>query len=280
MIGAVEGGGTKFLVAIGEGPDAIAEQARFPTRAADDTLADVIGFLSRFDLDAVGLATFGPLDLRDGSMLGTPKPGWTHAKVRSRFADALGVPVHLDTDVNAAALAEQRLGAARGADPVLYVTCGTGVGVGVVVDGRPVHGLVHPEMGHVPALWLEDDPFEGACPFHGRCLEGVASGTALRARLEGRSAETLSDDHPFFELTGRYLGHALAAAVLTLSPERIVVGGSVAQRPTVLPALRRTLVDTLAGYVPMLTAATIDAYVVPPAFPDSGLRGAFLLAAR
>lgn len=277
MIGAVEGGGTKFLVAVGEGPDAIAERARFDTRGAEETLRDVVGFLARFELDAVGLATFGPLDLRAGKMQRTPKAGWSDAPVLAAF-ESLGCPVHLDTDVNAAAIAEQRMGAAQGADPMLYVTVGTGIGVGVVVHGKPVHGLVHPEMGHVLVPPLAGDPFDGACPFHGRCLEGVASGTALRARLGGTGGETLPDDHELFALAGRYLGLALANAVLTLSPRRIVVGGSVASRPPVLPALRTSLLEALAGYVPTLDAAAMDAYVVPPAFPDSGLRGAFLLA--
>ena len=279
MIGAVEGGGTKFLVAVGDGPDAIVERARFETRGAEETLREVVAFLGRFELDAIGLATFGPLDLRAGTMQRTPKAGWTHAAVRAPF-EALGCPVILDTDVNAAALAEQRLGAARGADPVLYVTVGTGIGVGVVVHGKPVHGLVHPEMGHVLVAPLANDPFEGACPFHGRCLEGVASGTALRARLGGAGAETLPDNHQLFTLAGGYLGLALATAVLTLSPQRIVVGGSVAARPAVLPALRAALLDALGGYVPTLDAGAIDSYVVPPAFPDSGLRGGFLLAER
>jgi len=226
-------------------------------------------------------------------MLVTPKPGWSHAPIRARF-DALGVPMRLDTDVNAAALAEQTLGAASGADPILYVTVGTGIGVGVVVHGEPVHGLLHPEMGHVPVPPFADDPFEGSCPFHGRCLEGVASGTALRARLGGPSlngdwalgpgpsaaGENLADDDPVFVLVGRYLGQALGSAVLTLSPERIVVGGSVASRPAVIPALRAALLSTLAGYVPALDASSIERYVVPPHFADSGLRGAFLLAAR
>ena len=277
MIGAVEGGGTKFLVAVGDGPDAIVERARFATRGAEETLRDVVGFLAQFELDAVGIGTFGPLDLRAGRMQRTPKNGWTHAEVRAPF-EALGCPIVLDTDVNAAAIAEQRLGAARGADPMLYVTVGTGIGVGVVVHDEPVHGLVHPEMGHVLVPPVADDPFEGACPFHGRCLEGVASGTALRARLGGTGAESLPDDHELFALAGRYLGLALANAVLTLSPQRIVVGGSVATRPPVLPALRTTLLEALAGYVPTLDSAAMDTYVVPPAFSDSGLRGAFLLA--
>ena len=289
MLGAIEGGGTKFLCAVGEGHDAVVASQRIQTRTPDETLEEVAAFLGRYELEAVGIGMFGPLELsagpRWGSLLRTPKPDWSDAPVASRISEALGgVPVAIDTDVNAAALGEATWGAARGADPVLYLTVGTGVGGGVLVHGAPVHGLMHPELGHLPVPVLTDaegrpDPFPGACLFHGRCLEGVASGPALHARL-GLSAEEIADEHPVWELTGRYVGHALASAVLVLSPERIVVGGGVATRPALLPAARRALSEALAGYVarPQL-GASIDEYVVRPGLGDrSGIAGAFALA--
>jgi len=288
LLGAVEGGGTKFVCAVGRGPDDIVEQVRFETRGPDETLGRAIEFLRPHAPSKIGVAMFGPLELSPdagegyGAMLGTPKPGWAGAPVRARLAAALGAPVAIDTDVNAAALGEQRWGAARGADPVVYVTVGTGVGGGVVVHGRPVHGLMHPELGHLPMPRLADasgapDPFEGACPFHGRCLEGLASGTALAARLGDPSATPASD--PVWELVAGYVAHGLAAAVLLLSPERIVIGGGVMERqPHLLPRVRRRLREVLAGYVarPELDEG-LDAYVVPPRFEHAGLAGAFAL---
>lgn len=278
MLAAVEGGGTKFLCAVGEGPDAIAERARFETTTPDETLGRIADFLRRFDVDAVGVATFGPLDLAAGTTLDTPKPGWSHVNVRGRIAEACGgAPVAFETDVNAAALAEQRMGAGQGADPLLYVTVGTGVGGGLVVHEQPVHGLMHPEVGHLPVPVLDGDDFAGACPFHGRCLEGVASGTALRARL-GRPPDEVPAGDPAWALTARHIGAALASVVLVASPRRIVVGGTVTRARNLLPGIRRALADSLAGYVRRPELDDLDRYVVAPHFEDAGLIGAFLLA--
>ncbi len=272
MLAAIEGGGTKFLCAVGDGPDAVAEAVRIETTTPDETLGRVAAFLERHSVDAVGLAMFGPVDLRTGRTLETPKPGWAGVPVRARVAEAArGAPVTLDTDVNAAALAEQRLGAGEGEDPILYLTVGTGIGGGVVVGGAPLHGLLHPEIGHLSVPLIDGDDFPGTCPFHGRCLEGMASGTALSARL-GQPAETAPADHPAFDRAARYIGAGLATVTLVLSPRRIVVGGGVTKHHDLLPAVRQSLADHLAGYLPALPS------VVAPKLPDPGLAGAFLLA--
>jgi fructokinase len=287
VLAAVEGGGTKFLCAVGDGPDRVAHRTRIDTTTPDETLARVVDFLRPHRPTRLGVATFGPLELRAsaagyGSILTTPKPGWTGVPILARLEGALGVEVAIDTDVNAAALAEQRWGAAQGADPVVYVTVGTGVGGGAVVHGRPLHGLLHPEMGHVPVPRLDiggrPDPFEGACPFHGRCLEGVASGTALRARVGG-DPERLSDDDPVWDLTARYLAHGLAAMALVLAPERLVLGGGVMARPGLHARVQEHLRSVLADYIPRREAGeAMDLWLVAPALPDPGLWGAFALA--
>lgn len=285
LLGAVEGGGTKFVCAVGEGPHDIREETRFHTEDPAGTLSRVLAFFSEYPIEALGVGMFGPLDLAKGETLCTPKPGWDHVPLRAQLSRGLGVPVGLDTDVNAAALGEQQHGAARGADPCLYVTVGTGVGGGVVIGGRPLHGLMHPELGHVavPVLTLADgapDPFAGACPFHGRCLEGLVSGPAIAART-GRPANELEDDDPIWELVGRYLGAGLAPAVLLLSPRKVVIGGGVGTRPGLLSTVRESLKSALAGYVQRdALGPRIDDYVVAPGLGDrAGICGAFELAA-
>jgi fructokinase len=284
LLGAVEGGGTKFVCAVGHGPHDIREETRFHTGTPDETLSRVLAFFSDYPIAALGVGMFGPLDLPSGSTLVTPKPGWDHVPVKARLETGLEVPVAFDTDVNAAALGEQRFGAARGADPCLYVTVGTGVGGGVVIGGRPLHGLMHPELGHVsvPQLRLADgalDPFAGTCPFHGRCLEGLVSGPAIEARA-GRPASELADDDPIWSLVARYLGAGLAPAVLLLSPEKVVIGGGVGSRPGLLPIVRESLRVSLAGYVQREALGDrIAEYVVAPGLGDhAGIAGAFALA--
>lgn len=280
--GAIELGGSKVLCAVGT-PDAIRAEVRIPTTQPGDTLAAVERFFAphRAAISAIGVAAFGPLELspgpRFGALLRTPKPGWTGVPIAARLADALRLPVAIDTDVNAAVLAEQRLGAGEGEDPCVYVTVGTGIGVGVSIAGRPIHGLMHPELGHLPAPPLCD--FPGICPFHGRCIEGVASAPAIAARA-GTATEQLPDDHPVWALEARYLAHVLAASVLAYAPRRIVVGGGVLARTGLRAMVRAALVDTVAGYLPRpeLTHEGVTAYVRAPRFENAGLIGAFLLA--
>ena len=282
--GAIELGGTKVRCAFFVG-DTLFSETRIDTTSFDETLASIETFFapSAEHLRAIGVASFGPLELAReshayGCLLSTPKPGWSDAPLVPRLSKRFGVPVRIDTDVNAAALAEQQRGAGRGRDPLVYITVGTGIGVGVVVQGKPLHGVMHPELGHLPAP--PECDFAGACPFHGRCIEGVASGRALEERT-GIRAELLSDDHPVWELEARYLGHLVAAVVLAYAPQRIVLGGGIMQRLWLLDRVREHVLRTLAGYVPRaeLSTSGIRGYLVPPSLGDrAGLMGALLLA--
>jgi fructokinase len=299
VFGAIEGGGTKFICALASAPDpaAIVETVRFETTDAAATLRRAADFFRGRTLRALGVASFGPIELdrrsaRYGHVLPTPKPGWSNEPVLPRLADALDLPLERlrwDTDVNAAALGESLWGAGRGADPLVYVTVGTGIGGGVLVAGEPLHGLLHPEIGHVPVppVALADgrlDPFPGVCPFHGRCWEGMATGPALAGRA-GRPGESLPDDDPVWEIEAQYLALGLATCTLVVSPGRIVVGGGVVESRAgwLLPMVRRQLVAYLNGYVgrPEL-GGRVDTYVVAPGLsePSSAIAGALALAGR
>jgi len=292
LFAAIEGGGTKFVVSVGRGLGQEHVRTRIATTTPDETIDAILAFLAphRAQLIAVGVGMFGPLELNAqagnayGGTLATPKPGWSHVPMRARLAATLRVPVAVDTDVNAAAIAESRRGALLGADPGVYLTVGTGIGGGVAVGGKPIHGLLHPELGHLipPTLRGPDgkrDDFEGVCPFHGHCVEGLASGTAIRART-GKGAEELRSDHPVWPLVAGYLAHLLHACVLVVSPQRIAIGGGVVKSPHLLPRVRQALGALLAGYVPRTAVVReLDRYLVTPGLgDDAGLAGAYMLA--
>lgn len=290
-LGAVEVGGTKVLCLVGSGADDIVSQARIPTGEPRQTLAAVIAFLQREvasggPLDAVGVASFGPLELRRshpryGFITTTPKPAWCDVDVVGPFRRTLGVPVGFDTDVNGAALGEGRWGAAGDLDTYVYVTVGTGIGAGAVIEGRVVHGLGHPEMGHLSVARQPGDDFAGGCPLHGDCLEGMASGVALAARW-GCPAERLEGDQlrAATELEAAYLAAGLRNIVYALAPQRIVIGGGVAGLPELFPLLRAHLSATLASY-PGLPEHAGDDFVVPAELGSlAGPLGAFVLADR
>jgi fructokinase len=276
--GGIEAGGTHWNCAIGgaEGAE-LTRVETFPTTTPAETIARAVGFFAvEPELEALGLGLFGPVDVRRdsprwGTILTTPKPGWEDTDVAGALAGALSVPIALDTDVNAAAVGEWRHGAAQGLDTFVYITVGTGIGGGVFANGRPVHGLQHPEVGHM--LVPHDrarDPFDGCCPFHGDCLEGLASGTAMRERW-GRPGEELADPDAW-DLEAEYLALGLANVVTMLSAERIVLGGGVGRAPGLIERVRTRLAAALAGYVPVPE-------VVPPGLgPRSGVVGALELA--
>lgn len=289
LYGAIEAGGTKFVCAVGASPEALTAKVRIPTTTPSETLERCIGFFrAQPQIDALGVGCFGPVELRReasayGRVTTTPKAGWANADVVGPLHRALGVPVGFDTDVNAAVLGESRWGAARGLGTAIYVTIGTGIGGGALVGGELVHGLVHPEMGHVLLPREADDAsFGGACPYHGaRCWEGLASGPALEKRW-GRRAEALPADHPAWDLEARYLSSALATLVLVLSPERLILGGGVMQAAHLFPLVRSHLLRALAGYVQSAAIlAGIDSFVVPPQLGQgAGIAGALALAER
>jgi len=281
----IEGGGTKFVVAVGSRPDDLSDPIVFPTTTPEETLTRVVAAVrSVGDIAAAGFASFGPVDLRPGSgtfghMLDTPKPGWSGAPVLRFLEDALDMPVGFDTDVNGAALGEQRWGAAAGLDTFVYLTVGTGVGGGGVSNGLPIRGANHPEMGHVRLPRHPDDDFPGICPFHWDCLEGMAAGPAIEARW-GRPAQDLgSDSAAAVELEAWYLGTAVANLTLTLSPQRVVLGGGVLKLPGLLAAVRARFLERLGGYVTLPEVLDAESFIVRPALGDrAGVLGGVALA--
>jgi fructokinase len=292
LYGAVEAGGTKFVCALADGSGKIYEEQRFPTTDPVATLAATCEFLrvacSRIGrLTAIGVASFGPVHLRKespryGCIGKTPKPGWSGTDIVGVLAREFDCPVGFDTDVNAAALAEHRWGAARDVESLVYVTVGTGIGGGVVSAGAPLHGLMHPEIGHIhPRRHPRDADFAGVCPFHGDCLEGLASGTAIAAR-SGAGLHQLDRGHVQWEIEADYLGQLCAHLVVTVSPQRIVLGGGVMSQQQLLAPIRQRLLHWLGGYVdrPEILEDA-DHYLVTPALaPLSGVMGALLLAMR
>lgn len=288
--GAIEAGGTKFVCALGRGPEETLAEVTIPTTTPAATLGAVVEFYAAVQrrhglADSFGIAAFGPVDLEPrsaswGRILDTPKPGWTGTDLVAPLRQHFGRPVAIDTDVNAAALAEHRWGVGRGLDSLAYVTVGTGIGGGAVVRGRTLAGFLHPEMGHVRVLRDPRDlEFAGLCPFHGDCLEGLACGPAIRARWGATLAE-LAPGHEARAIVGNYLGQFAAMLALVLSPRRIVFGGGVAGDGALLPEIRAVAARTLSGYLPLARAArSLDEYIVAPGLGGrSGIAGAFLLA--
>ena len=289
LYGGIEAGGTKFVCAVASGPGDVRAEVRFPTTTPAETIGRSISFFQEqaalAPLAAIGIAAFGPVDPNPlsptfGFITTTPKPGWANADFAGAVGRALGVPVGFDTDVNGAALGEHRWGAAQGLDTFLYLTIGTGVGGGGMVGGQLMHGLIHPEMGHIRMPRPKDDDFPGICPYHGDCFEGLACGPALKARW-GQPAETLPPDHPAWDLEAHTIALALCNYIFTLSPQRIIIGGGVMAQEQMFPLVRRKVQTLLAGYVqsPAILGDGIDSYIVPPGLGNmAGVLGAIALA--
>jgi fructokinase len=287
VLGGVETGGTWCVCARGTGPDDLRDREQFPTTTPEETLERIVAYFAGGPpVDAIGVGAFGPVDVdREsptwGSVTTTPKPGWTDTPVAPVLRDRLGVPVAFETDVTAAALAEQRWGAGRDRPSLCYLTVGTGIGGGLIVEGRPVRGLVHPEVGHLRVPHDgERDPFAGTCPSHGDCWEGLAAGPALEARW-GCPPDELPDDHEAWALEAGYLADGILAIVMVASPHRVIAGGGVLDRAGLRDAVAARLRERIAGYLASpLLAERIDDYLVAPELgDDAGVLGALAFAA-
>ena len=291
LFGGIEAGGTKFVCAVGDESGQIVARDRFPTEDPAATIGRAIAFFRNYErrqgmaLAAIGIASFGPVDLNPrsaqyGYITRTPKQGWAFTDfvgpVRRAFPD---IPIGFDTDVNGAGLGERRWGAAQAWDTFVYLTIGTGIGGGGMASGHLLHGLIHPEMGHILLPRREDDPLtRGVCPFHAYCLEGLASGPSLQARWNA-PGETLPPDHPAWDLEAYYLAHALVDILVTLSPQGIILGGSVMRQPTLLPLARQKVKALLNDYLVHPRLQTYEDVIVPPGLgDDAGVLGAVALA--
>ncbi len=288
MFGGIEAGGTKFVCGVGSGPEDI-RIAQFPTSTPEITLASVIEFFEQeagSKLEAVGIGSFGPVDLdlsssTYGHITSTPKAGWANFDLAGTVRARLGVPVGFDTDVNAAILGEARFGAAQGLTDAVYLTIGTGIGGGAIAHGQVIHGLVHPEMGHLRIPHdPQRDPYPGICPYHADCWEGLASGPAMQARWKV-PAGTLPADHPGWALEAHYLALGLVNLACTLSPRRILMGGGVMQQPHLFDLIRREFARLLNGYIRHNAIVEhLEEYIRPPQLGSrAGIVGALVLAA-
>lgn len=290
LYGAIEAGGTKFICAVGSSPQTLSATERIPTTTPEETIGRCIGFfrerMRSAPIRAIGVSCFGPLDLDPtsatfGAITSTPKPGWSDIPIRAVLAEELSLPVAIDTDVNGAVLAEHVWGAGRDVFNLLYLTIGTGIGGGAMVNGELVHGLVHPEMGHYRPRRHPQDQYEGCCAFHHDCLEGLASGPAIAKRWNCDPRQ-LPPQHLAWELESHYLAEAVCTFIFTLSPQRVILGGGVMDQDFLFPMIRRKVFAYLSGYVhsPAILES-IDSYIVPQGLGgDAGILGAIALARR
>ena len=286
MYAGMEAGGTKFICMVAAGPDDVRARISFPTAKPEETLGRAVSFFKAQEpFAALGIGTFGPCDLNPaspayGCLSTSIKPGWEQADMLGAFRRAFDVPIGIDTDVNTAALGEYTWGAGQELDVVLYLTIGTGIGGGGVITGRMMHGLIHPEMGHIRVPRVSgDDSFPGVCPYHGDCLQGLASGPAIEARW-GRPAVELPPAHPAWKMEAHYLALAVHNYICALSPNRVILGGGVMHQGQLFPLIREQVGRLLNGYIQLPTILErIDEYIVPPALGDrAGVLGAIALA--
>ena len=284
LLGGIEAGGTKFVCAVGDSEGKVLNRISIPTTTPEETMPQVFAFFENYPVEAIGVGSFGPVDVNTasptyGSITATPKLAWRDYPIVDELNKRLSVPIGFNTDVNAAALAEATLGAAKGLDSCLYITVGTGIGAGAVVHGELLQGLSHPEMGHILVRRHEKDLYEGKCPYHKDCLEGLAAGPAIEARW-GQKAVLLEGQKEVWEMEGYYMAQALMQYILILSPKRIILGGGVMKQKQVFPIIYEHLKKLLNQYIglPELDEA-IDSYIVSPGLGDNaGVIGSLLLA--
>ena len=283
IYGALEAGGTKMVCAIGDETGKILEQISIPTTRPEETLPAIADWFSGRGMTALGVACFGPIDLRRSSptygyITTTPKPGWADFDIVGTLQKALAVPVGFDTDVNGSLLGEVSYGQAQGLTDAVYITIGTGIGAGILSGGRLVHGMLHPEFGHIPMVRHPEDHYQGHCPYHGSCFEGMASGPAIEARW-GQKAIALKNEPKVWELEAYYIAQACTTLILTLSPEIIILGGGVMHQTQLFPLIREKVCEMLHGYIVTEEMNNLEHYIVPASLhDDQGILGALQLA--
>lgn len=285
LIGGIEAGGTKMVCAVGDENGNIVDRMSVPTRQPSETLTEIIDYFKKWDIEALGIGCFGPIDLNRnskayGHITKTPKKDWMDCDIVGTFREALKIPVGFDTDVNAAVLGEVTWGAAKGCKNAIYITIGTGVGVGVYSNGALLHGLVHPEAGHMLIQKAPEDTYEGRCPFHPNCVESLASGPAIEARW-GQKAVELADKKEVWELEAYYIAQAVANYIVTYSPQKIILWGGVMHQEQLFPMVRSRVKELLNGYVHHeMINDRIEEYIIPPALGENpGILGAIQLEA-
>lgn len=282
-IGALEAGGTKMVCAVGNEKGEIFDRISIPTESPESTMPAMIQYFQEKEAEALGIGCFGPIDLDRssrtyGCITTTPKLEWANYDIVGAFKKSLKIAVGFDTDVNAAALGESVWGVSKGLSNSIYITIGTGVGVGVISNGALLHGMLHPEAGHILLRKHPDDGYEGSCPYHGACLEGLASGPAIEKRW-GKPAAMLSDNSKVWELEAYYIGQALVDYIVTLSPQKIILGGGVMHQKQLLPMVHREVRKQLNGYLKTRQLEQIEDYIVLPGLNDNqGILGCFKLA--
>lgn len=282
VLGALEAGGTKMVCAIGNEKGEITEQVSIPTVTPEETVPKLLAFFRGKGIEALGIGCFGPIDLnRDSPTYGyittTPKTAWQNYNIVGAFREELKVPVGFDTDVNGSALGEYTWGIGRGLNSCIYITIGTGVGVGVIADGKLLHGMLHPEGGHVLLSKLPEDTYKGFCPFHENCFEGLAAGPAIEGRW-GKKAIELADDKRVWEMEAEYIAQALVGYTCILSPQRIILGGGVMHQKQLLPLIRERFAKLLNGYLQTKELGDLDSFIVAQSLDDKqGIMGALKL---
>ncbi|MBQ8148610.1 MAG: ROK family protein [Lachnospiraceae bacterium] len=282
-LGALEAGGTKMVCAIGDETGRIQEQISIPTTTPEETMPKIIAYFRDKDIDALGIAAFGPVDVKPksptyGSILDTPKLAWRNFSILNALKEAFDIPMGLDTDVNGSCLGEMTYGSAKGLDSVMYITIGTGIGAGIAIGGKLVHGMLHPEAGHILIAPVSGDENNSVCPYHKNCLEGLAAGPSIEKRW-GTKAVNLVDKAEVWELESDYLAQAIVNFILTVSPQRIILGGGVMHQEQLFPLIRRKVIEKMNGYIRTPEMADMEHYIVPASLQgDQGIMGCVRLA--
>jgi fructokinase len=283
LLGALEAGGTKMVLAVGNENGEILERTSIPTQTPDVTIPQIINFYEGKDIDALGIGSFGPIDPDPNSktygyITSTPKLAWTNYNLVGSISKVLPIPIGFDTDVNASVLGEATWGSIKGLSSGVYITVGTGVGVGVYINKCLLHGMLHPEAGHVLLRKHPEDTFTSICPYHTNCLEGLASGPAIEKRWNKKAAE-LADNTKVWEIEAFYLSQGITDIILTLSPHRIVLGGGVMHQKQLFPLIRNQVKQFLGGYIKTPQIADLDQYIVPASLGENqGIMGCIQLA--